>query len=225
MAGNPLINTIRTKKMGVLMRDARLYSGKSIPECAQALGIDPETYRAYELGETSPSLPEIELLAVFLDVPLDHFWGSLILSKEDHQWKYKPEQLLQLRQKMIGALIRQARMKASLSLDELAGKMDMPSSGLLSYELGETPIPVTVLEMILEALGRPLKEFQDRYGPVGAWSAQQQAVKGFLDLPSDLQAFVSKPINRPYLELAQRLSEMSVEKLRGVAEGLLEITL
>jgi len=37
--------------------------------------------------------------------------------------------------------------------------------------------------------------------------------------------FISKPVNRPYLQLAQRLSEMSVEKLRMVAEGLLEITL
>jgi hypothetical protein len=44
-------------------------------------------------------------------------------------------------------------------------------------------------------------------------------------MPVDLQTFVSKPINRPYLELAQRLSEMSVDKLRSVAEGLLEITL
>ena len=40
-----------------------------------------------------------------------------------------------------------------------------------------------------------------------------------------MQQFVSKPVNQPYLELAQRLSEMSVERLRSVAEGLLEITL
>jgi len=40
-----------------------------------------------------------------------------------------------------------------------------------------------------------------------------------------LLAFVLKPINLPYLELAKRLSEMSVDKLRDVAEGLLEITL
>ena len=45
-----------------------------------------------------------------------------------------------------------------------------------------------------------------------------------LEMPLDLQVFVSKPINRPYLELAIRLSEMSVDRLRAVAEGLLEIT-
>jgi hypothetical protein len=40
-----------------------------------------------------------------------------------------------------------------------------------------------------------------------------------------LLEFVSKPVNRPYLELAQRLSKTNVENLRAVAEGLLEITL
>jgi hypothetical protein len=40
-----------------------------------------------------------------------------------------------------------------------------------------------------------------------------------------LQSFVSQPINRPYIELAQRLSEMPTAKLRTIAEGLLEITL
>jgi hypothetical protein len=47
----------------------------------------------------------------------------------------------------------------------------------------------------------------------------------FAELSPELQDFISKPINRPYLEIAQRLGEMSVEKLRAVAEGLLEITL
>jgi hypothetical protein len=50
-------------------------------------------------------------------------------------------------------------------------------------------------------------------------------MQNFAELSPELQDFLSKPINRPYLELAQRLSEMDVEKLRAVAEGLLEITL
>jgi hypothetical protein len=44
-------------------------------------------------------------------------------------------------------------------------------------------------------------------------------------LPVELQDFVSKPINRPYLEIAHRLSEMPADQLRAVAEGLLAITL
>jgi len=60
---------------------------------------------------------------------------------------------------------------------------------------------------------------------VGKWITQQAVVREVLELPPDLQAFVCLPVNRPYIELARRLSEMSVEKLRAVAEGLLEITL
>jgi len=41
----------------------------------------------------------------------------------------------------------------------------------------------------------------------------------------DLQEFILKPVNQPYLELAQKLSQMSVDKMRDVAEGLLDITL
>jgi hypothetical protein len=40
-----------------------------------------------------------------------------------------------------------------------------------------------------------------------------------------MQEFACKPVNRPYLELAMKLSNMSTEKLRSVAEDLLDITL
>jgi hypothetical protein len=50
------------------------------------------------------------------------------------------------------------------------------------------------------------------------------AIKDFQNLPADIQLFVSKPVNRPYIDLAIRLSGMSVEKLRSLAEVLLEIT-
>jgi hypothetical protein len=40
-----------------------------------------------------------------------------------------------------------------------------------------------------------------------------------------MQSFVCQPVNRPYLELAMKLSDLSREKLRAVAEGLLDITL
>jgi hypothetical protein len=54
--------------------------------------------------------------------------------------------------------------------------------------------------------------------------AEQKTIQNFLELDPELQAFVSKPVNRPYLELALKLSNMSTEKLRSVAENLLDIT-
>jgi hypothetical protein len=69
-----------------------------------------------------------------------------------------------------------------------------------------------------------MEQFYDQHGPIGKWREQKGNVHKFLDLPPDMQQFVSKPVNRPYVELAMRLSELSTEKLRAVAEVLLEIT-
>jgi hypothetical protein len=59
-------------------------------------------------------------------------------------------------------------------------------------------------------------------GPIGHWMTQQNAVQDFLQLSPELQHYISKPENRPYLELAKKLSNMSADKLRALAEDLLE---
>jgi transcriptional regulator with XRE-family HTH domain len=126
---------------------------------------------------------------------------------------------------MIGAQIRQARFNAGLSLESLAEKSGLEIEQLTLYEIGEQPIPLPELELLANVLNQPLKDFQDNRGPIGTWLKQQRVLQNFAELTPELQDFLSRPINRPYLELAQRLSEMNVEKLRAVAEGLLDITL
>jgi transcriptional regulator with XRE-family HTH domain len=226
MTNNTLAMSIRSKKLAVLMRAARQKAGKSTSECADALGIPLEEYESHELGETSPSLPQMELLAYSLNIPLDHFYGDgLIDNPNQLGQQYKPEQLVLLRQRMVGVMVKKARLQAGLDLANVADDMGVEFGLLEEYELGETPIPLPVLEAFAHTYGRSVKDFQDKNGPVGKWIRQQAVVREILELPPELQAFVCLPVNRPYIELAKRLSEMSVEKLRAVAEGLLEITL
>lgn len=226
MSINPLAITLRTKKLGVLLQDARLAAGKSVDECAQTIGVSVPVFEAYEYGDSSPSLPELEVLAYYLEVPLDHFWGMRAISEDNSRnGEIDLRQLVELRQRIIGTLLLQARTNSNLELETVADEMNLTASQLDAYEMGESPIPLPLLESISAYLERPIKEFQDQKGPLGSKMAEQRAVQGFLDLPPELQAFICKPVNRPYLELAVRLSEMSVEKLRAVAEGLLEITL
>ncbi|UCD42411.1 MAG: helix-turn-helix transcriptional regulator, partial [Chloroflexota bacterium] len=130
-----------------------------------------------------------------------------------------------LRNRVIGATLRQARLEAGLTTLELSSSAGINEEQLNSYELGEQSIPLPELEALANSVNRTIKDFQDSRGPIGKWIKQQQAMKNFDDLSPELQDFISRPINRPYLEIAQRLSEMSVDKLRTVAEGLLEITL
>jgi transcriptional regulator with XRE-family HTH domain len=224
---NPLAKQIRVKKIGVLIRDARQAAGLSVSECAEAIGVSEAIFQSYEMGSEAPSLPELEMLAYSLDIPIEHFWGQISLSEDRGGRDQVPDvqRLTMLRHRIIGAMLRKARMEAGLSQQELSEKTGIADKLITSYELGEQAVPLPELEVLSNALEIPLKDFQDKKGPVGRWATRQELVNDFGQLPADLQRFVCLPVNRPYLELAQRLSEMSVDKLRAVAEGLLEITL
>jgi transcriptional regulator with XRE-family HTH domain len=224
--GKPSQLTLRAKKLGVLIRDARLAARRSPEECAKALGISPRALRRYEEGQVAPSLPEVEILAYFLRVPLDHFWAQSSLSEKGSPAEpLDLVQLIQLRQRMIGALLRQERTAANLSVKDLSQSTGISATLIKGYELGRRPIPMPELEQLLSALPARMDVFLDRSGPVGQWMAQEKASQQFLQLPKELQAFVCQPVNRPYLDLAVKLSGMSSENLRAVAEGLLDITL
>ncbi len=218
--------TLRTRKLGVLIRDARLAAHKNIKECAEAIGVTGGIFRAYEEGRRAPSLPELEVLAFYLSLPVKHFWGKE--ARSDDASPTAPLDLFTLaglRQRMVGALLRQERMKASISLKALAEQAGIPSGRLNAYELGQRPIPLPELEGLIALLGGQIENFLDKTGPIGKWMSQERIIQDFLLLPPELQAFVSKPVNRPYLELALTLSGLSAEKLRSVAESLLDITL
>lgn len=218
--------TIREKKLGLLIRDARLAERRSIKECSDAIGVKPGVFRAYEEGRRAPSLPELEALVYFLKLPIHRFWGNETISDTPSQMESEDViRLISLRQRMIGALLRQERTNANMSIRQLASETGISQSRLKSYELGERPISVPELEIILSVLGTRMEVFFDQSGPVGEWMNSQLAMQKFIELPEDVQNFVCRPVNRPYLELAMKLSEMSREKLRSVAEGLLDITL
>jgi transcriptional regulator with XRE-family HTH domain len=218
--------TLRTKKLGVLIRDARLSARRTPEECAKAMGVTKNGFRSYEEGRRAPSLPELELLAYSLKLPIEHFWSKASLSGEQPATEpVDVPQLVELRQRMIGALLRQQRTRANLSLKALADEAGISSRRLKAYELGERPIPLPELESLISALSSRIENFFDQNGPIGGWITDEKSMRQFLELPKDLQAFVCQPVNRPYLDLARKLSAMSNEQLRSVAEGLLDITL
>jgi transcriptional regulator with XRE-family HTH domain len=217
---------IRRRKLGVLIRDARLVQRKNLLECARAVGVSSSVFRAFEEGRKSPSLPELEVIAYYFNLPIQHFWSKDVMSDDGPRTDpLDLSKLASVRQRMVGALLRQKRIEADISLKALSGETGISSGRLKVYELGEKPIPLPELEACLQVLGARIDSFFDQSGPVGQWMTQQLAVQEFLKLPPDMQSFVSQPVNRPYLDLARNLSQLSTDKLRSVAEGLLDITL
>jgi transcriptional regulator with XRE-family HTH domain len=133
--------------------------------------------------------------------------------------------LIALRHRMVGALIRQERTNANMSIRHLSTETGISQSRLKAYELGEKTASLPELESILAVMGSRIENFFDQSGPVGEWMNSQLSMQKFMELPKDYQEFVCQPVNRPYLDLAMKLSSMSRDKLRSVAEGLLDITL
>ena len=216
---------LRTKKLGLLILDARLAANKNLNEVAEAIGISTRTLAEIENGKKAVSLPELEALAFALDMPLEHFWGSKAKSVEAAANALpKTTQYIEVRQRIIATVLRIARQKADISLHALSEKTGITRSQLKRYESGDTPIPLPVLEQLALALNLPVEDLIVGRGKVGDWRLQQDVLQKFSELPVELQQFVCKPINRPYLELALRLSDLPVDRLRTVAEGLLEIT-
>jgi len=215
---------LRNRMIGVLLRAARRKEGRTLEECAEALGVSKGDIRAYEEGREPVSLPELEVLGYALDAPVSHFTDPQSeLPSEEADPDFAA--ILNLRHRIVGALIRQARVEVDLDQDDLAERIGCSADDVEAYELGKHPIPVAQLETLARSLDLPLDYFGDQENnPIGAWDQQGQRDHRFHHLPSDIQTFVAEPINVRYLELAVKLSQMSASRLREIAEGLLEIT-
>ena len=225
MNSQPQMIQIRNRKLGVLIYDGRIAKRRKIEECAEAIGATIEEFQSFEAGSAAPSLPQIELLSVFLDVPLDHFWGRQSISTAlPAQRPEEKDPILALRNRVIGASLRLARSNKNISIADLALKTGLAEDALQLYETGNAPVPLSVLEVLSTALDHPLPGFFDLHGPIGKWRNQQDAAQKFLQLPPELQQFIVKPVNQPYLEIALKLSDLPVDRLRILAESLLEIT-
>lgn len=217
---------ILSKKMGVLLRTARTQRGESKKTCGEIIGVTSRTINKYETGEKSPSLPELEVLAYYLDVPLERFWEDMAPDSQDKmEGLQNLAQRLELRNLKIGASLRMFRQNASFSMKDVSERLGLTTYRLKSYEKGSFAVPVAELNALLRLYDKELSDLVVDSGPIAEWAYAKKAGEAFVDLPKELQEFILKPVNRPYLEIAMKLSQMSVDKMRDVAEGLLDITL
>jgi len=216
------LNPERAKMLGGLIEKAREHFGRTKKECAAVLGVKPAEYSKIESGTYPVSLPQLEALALFLNIPMGYFWGSEPLKTEaDIDFA----NLITLRHRVIGVLLSQQRLRNRQSLDDLANALDIDEALLKSYEMGEEPIPYLHLEQICRELDVSISYFLDDVnGPLGRHEAKQKLERQFQRMDPEMQAFLINPVNVSYLDTAKKLSEMDVDKLRTVAESLLEIT-
>jgi transcriptional regulator with XRE-family HTH domain len=215
---------LHRKITSVLLQGTRLKAGKSKKECAEALGVTVGIYAAYETGRRDLSLPELEFLAHFLKVPIaDFFENQERLVNEEPP--LPREQVVELRQRIIGALLRKARTEKNLSHKDMAELLGVSPHTITQYEFGQKPIPLSNLQEVADALELPMSYFVDEgFGTLGEEELIRNQFARFGELPDDVRRFVINPSNISYIRVGQRLSDMTVGQLRNIAASLLDIT-
>lgn len=231
--------TIKAKKIGLFLRQARENRCLSVEDCANWLGLTAEEYSAFETGDLLLSLPQIESLAYYLDYSFDALVeGNSPATSQTKADASTNHDLLGLRDRIISVALKHSRISQGFSVEELASVAGISTAELTGYEEELRPIPYLHLESLLSALKLSTNEFFAQSGPLSlqhqpvnaaptaeaaqpAVSTQNPELEG---LSEDVLSFISKPVNRPYLDLAMRLSKMEADKLRAIASSLLEIT-
>ncbi len=214
---------IRSKIIGVLLRNARLRAGKSRKDCAAVLGCSPETISQFEYGRKDITLPQLEVLAYFLGLPTSYFWDKAI--PEEKKMDRPVEAIMNLRRKIIGVLLHRARLDAGKSQKQCAEALGCPTDRISQYEQGQRDIPLPELEALADFLGVPITYFLDEKTTLGPQVPPSgRGTERLAELPPEVREFVLNPTNVLYLRIAMKLSTLSVDTLRQIAETLLDIT-
>jgi len=216
---------IRSKIIGVLLRNARTRAGRSRKDCAAVLGCSTDTISQFEYGRKDITLPQLEVLAYFLGLPITYFWDKDAIPEEE-EMERSVNEIMILRHKIIGVLLRQARLDAGKSQKQCAKALSCSAGRISQYELGQKGIPLPELEALADFLDVSITHFLDEQTtpPTSREAPKGRGVETFAELPPDVRDFVSNPTNALYIRIAMKLSTLSVDILRQIAETLLDIT-
>ena len=206
------------------IKQVRTRKQQSIHNCAMILDISKVNYLKFESGEKPLSLPEIELLATYLGIPLQNLFDegpvkddSLIILQDEVQPQYR-----NLRQKMIRARMNAEKTKKGLSLEDLHQQTGIPLESLKFYENGDLPIPIHHLIKISKVLSLPMNAFfnQEIIAESGA-SQQKDQPNWQQEFPeSDAEKRISAGEAHSPLEIA--ISMLPIEDQAAMAKTLLE---
>lgn len=216
---------IRNKMLGVLIRDARLNAARTVDDCARLLNVENQIIESWELGDTAPTLPQLELLAYYLDVPVSHFWSMKTMETDKNEKLATQSEYMALRDRMIGAMMRQAREAEEVSLEDVSERAQIAIETLQYYEVGDSSIPMHHLSVLANIVNKNMDYFLETGSYVGELLRMREEWKHFSDLDPDVREFAANPLNVGFIKIAITFSQMPASQLRQAAEGMLEISM
>jgi len=212
---------LQRKIVGVLMRAARENAHRTVSQVAQRLGVTPARVRRYERGTREISLPELELLALFLQVPLSFFLNEG--SKIEEEIAHPPTQEeMRTRRALLGTKLKQVRLSAGRTREECAEAIGRKAATLSRYERGRGEIPITELDRLARFLGVDLYYFIEE-SAAGEGAGSVLDLESWARLPKEVHSFVLDPANLPYLRMAMKFGDLPTDRLKELGEILLVV--
>ncbi len=215
---------LRQKIVGLKIRHARTQAGLTLKEVGQAIGLAAAQVSEIEFGQREVTLPQLEVMALLFNMPIIYFWSEDPI--EETERTLPTVEAIVLRHRIIGILLAQARTEAGRSQEDVANLLGLPAVRVAEYELGQTEIPLSELEILTDYLKVSIDYFLDQglpFEPTNGHLTMDELAR-FSELPQEVREFLANPANLLYINIAMRLSDLSAETLRKMAEGLLEVT-
>ena len=218
--------TIPVAGLAGQLKLARETAARSIHDCARLIGIGSGRYAAYEAGSRQPSMPELEQLALFLQVPLDAFFDESEIAPLVPT-PIEVGEVMALRARIIGARLRKARLDSGQQLAMTALALGMRARDLERFELAEKALPVGRLELAAHHFGLQRKDLLDveqagsaeaTAGAPPTGSRQQYAQ--FVKLPADVREALMLPDALVFIRAGLRLRGLRTKDLRRAGKAL-----
>ena len=145
-----LIEELFQKKLGIMIKNSRTVKNRSVDDCAKVLGIEPKVFEQFETGQQTPTLPQLEILAFYLDVPIQLYFTSQL--QEQRQVFDDSEELqkfLTVRRKSIATRLKSQREQKELSIAEMIANTTLDEKQYREMEEGQQPISLTNLQAFM----------------------------------------------------------------------------
>jgi transcriptional regulator with XRE-family HTH domain len=188
------------------------------------LGVSKDSYHSIETGKKPLSLPQIELLSIFLGINFStlfeerqpqHVRASILTDD------VRPHYFV-LRNKMIRAMLTVEQENQSLTLVNIAQGTHIPLNVLQRYDSGKEPIPVDDLLKLSDYLGISIDAL---YEPIAFYSEQREtdSVKtGWQPEFADEETQKSTFQDDPYGELLKAFRKIPAVDQAHIAKAILE---
>ena len=215
---------ISTENLAKGLKLARELSGKSIKESSQLLGLPTSKLRNYEEGKYIPSLPEIESLSFFYNIPLAAIFEPDMIPQFINDPNIDQlKNLLKIRSQFIATHLQINREKSGKSYKQISKETSISTSRLKKFENGENDIPLDELEKFASSIGLKIEDVLDKESPIGHWQTSQKQTQAFTQLPEEIQVFALSKDNQPFISFINKVKVIGIENLAKLSDSIQQI--